>query len=97
MDAEDIISRGLCDVMERALVNAGLDASVARELARRACRTSVASATKRVKKKARKANSKLSRAFKEANAKLRTKSGRLRRGMTQSDVARLAHRLAKKL
>ncbi len=97
MNAEDIISRGLCDVMERALVNAGLDASVARELARRACRTPVASATKRVKKKARKANSKLSRAFKEANAKLRTKSGRLRRGMTQSDVARLAHRLAKKL
>ena len=97
MDMEDIVSRGLCDVMERALIESGIDPSVARELARRACRTPVASATKRVKKTARKANSKLSRAFKEANAKLRTKSGRLRRGMTQSDVARLAHRLAKKL
>lgn len=97
MDIEDIVSRGLCDVMERALVEAGIDPSVARELARRACRTPVASATKRVKKKARKANSKLSRAFKEANAKLRTKSGQLRRGMTQSDVARLAHKLVKKL
>ena len=97
MDIEDIVARGLCDVMERALVDAGIDPSVARELARRACRTPVSTATKRVKKKARKANSKLSRAFKEANAKLRTKSGQLRRGMTQSDVARLAHKLAKKL
>ena len=97
MDIEDMVSRGLCDVMERALVESGINPSVARELARRACRNPVASTTKRVKKKARKANSKLSKAFKEANAKLRTKSGKLRRGMTQSDVARLAHKLAKKL
>lgn len=97
MDIEDLVSRGLCDVMERALVDAGINDSVARELARRACRTPVAAATKRATKKARKVNSKLSRAFKEANAKLRTKSGQLRRGMTQSDVAKLAHRLAKKL
>jgi len=97
MDARDIIARGLCDVMERALVDAGIDPSVARELARRACSNPVASVTKRVTKKTKKANAKLSRAFKEANAKLRTKSGQLRRGITQSDVARMAHKIAKKL
>lgn len=97
MDAEDIISRGLCDVMERALIDAGLNASVARELARRACRTPGAAATKRVKKKARSTSTKLSRAFKQANAELRTKTGRLRRGITQSDIAKRAHRIAKKL
>lgn len=40
---------------------------------------------------------KLSKAFKEANAKLRTKSGKLRKGKTQADVARLAQRLRKKM
>lgn len=97
MDMEDIVSRGLCDVMERSLIESGIDPSVARELARRACRTPVAAASKRVRKKATKASKKLSQAFKQANAKLRTKSGKLRRGITQSDVAKLAHRIAKKL
>ena len=46
---------------------------------------------------ARAADKKLSKAFKEANAKLRTKSGKLRKGKTQADVARLAHRLRKKM
>lgn len=94
---EDAVARGLCDVMERALVDSGLNPSVARELARRACMPSVAGATRSLKKKAKKANTKLSRAFKEANNRLRTKSGKLRRGITQSDVAKLAHRIAKKL
>ena len=94
---EDAVAKGMCDVMERALVEQGLNPIVARELARRACIPSVSSATKRLKKKARKANSKLSKAFKEANRRLRTKSGQLRRGITQSDVAKLAHKIAKKL
>ena len=97
MDTEDAVARGLCDVMERALVEQGLNPSVARELARRACMPAVGSAAKRVKKKAKKANTKLSRAFKEANSRLRTKSGKLRRGVSQSDVAKMAHRIAKKL
>lgn len=52
------------------------------------------------KKRRRKKNGndkKLSKAFKEANAKLRTKSGKLRKGKTQADVARLAQRLRKKM
>jgi len=93
----DVVAGALCDVMERALIDTGIAPDMARELARRACTKPIASAGRKVSKKARKGSKKLSKAFKEANRRLRTKSGQLRRGMTQSDVARLAHRLAKKL
>ena len=42
-------------------------------------------------------DSKLSKAFKQANKQLRLKSGKLRKGKTQSDVAKLAHRLRKRM
>lgn len=48
-------------------------------------------------KSARASDKKLSKAFKEANRRMRTKSGRLRKGRSQSDIARLAHRLRKKM
>ena len=35
----------------------------------------------------------MAQAMKEANKRLRTKSGKLRRGKTQADVARLAHKI----
>jgi hypothetical protein len=44
---------------------------------------------------ARAADKKLSRAFKEANARYRKKDGSLRAGRTQADIARLAHKLRK--
>ena len=47
--------------------------------------------------KKRRKNPKLAKAFKEANAKLRLKNGKLRKGKSQADVARLAHRLMKKM
>ncbi len=47
--------------------------------------------------RAKRSDKKLSKAFKEANAKLRTRSGQLRKGKTQADVARLAHRIRKKM
>ena len=50
-----------------------------------------------VSKKKRKKNPKLSEAFKQANARMRTKSGKLRKGKTQADVARLAQRLVKRM
>lgn len=50
----------------------------------------------RAKKKRRK-NPKLAAAFREANRRYRTKSGKLRKGRTQADIARLAHRLLKKM
>ncbi len=52
------------------------------------------------KKKPRKKNKKhcknLSQCFREANRKLRKANGQLRKGKTQGDVARMAHRLMKK-
>lgn len=35
----------------------------------------------------------MGKAMKEANQRLRTKSGKLRKGKTQADVARLAHKI----
>lgn len=52
---------------------------------------------RRRSRKARSADKKLSKAFKEANRRMRTKNGSLRKGRTQADVARLAHRLRKKM
>ena len=49
------------------------------------------------KKKRRRKNPKLAAAFREANAKYRTKSGKLRKGRTQADIAKLAHRLLKRM
>jgi hypothetical protein len=46
---------------------------------------------------ARAADKKLSKAFKEANARYRKKNGGLKKGRTQADIARLAHRLRKKM
>ena len=44
-----------------------------------------------------KKNPKLKRALTEANRRMRLKSGKLRKGKTQADVMRLAHRLLKKM
>ena len=46
---------------------------------------------------ARAADKKLSKAFKDANARYRKKDGSLRSGRTQADIARLAHKLRKKM
>jgi len=45
------------------------------------------------KKTARRTNKALSKAFKEANARMRKKNGDLRKGKSQADVARLAHKI----
>ena len=52
---------------------------------------------KKKRKSNKKQNKNLSAAFKEANTKLRLKNGRLRKGKTQRDIARLAHRILKKM
>ena len=46
---------------------------------------------------ARSADKKLSKAFKDANARYRKKDGSLRTGRTQADIAKLAHKLRKKM
>lgn len=97
----DTIAGALCDVMEQALIDKGIAPDLARELAKRACEPTLVRAEEKVRRTvsrtARAANKKLSAAFKEANRRLRTKSGKLRAGKTQADVARLAHRLRKKM
>ena len=52
---------------------------------------------RKVSAKARKSRKNLSKALREANARLRTKSGKLRKGKTQADVMKLAQRLKKKM
>lgn len=52
---------------------------------------------KRRSRTARRADKKLSAAFKEANSRYRKKDGSLRSGRTQADIARLAHKLRKKM
>ena len=67
----------------------GVDSNAfARQFARRE--------TDKPKRKGRK-NPKLAAAFREANKRYRTKSGKLRKGRTQADIARLAHRLLKRM
>lgn len=48
-------------------------------------------------KRRRKRNPKLKKALQQANQKLRLKNGSLRKGKSQADVMRLAHRLMKKM
>ena len=46
---------------------------------------------------ARASDRKLSAAFKQANARYRKKDGSLRAGRTQADIAKLAHKLRKRM
>ena len=58
----------------------------------------VPKASRKIRKKARKELDRLqSEAFREANKLLRTKSGKLRKGVTQSDVAKRAQKILKRL
>jgi len=59
--------------------------------------TSMMKPKRKRSRSARAADKKMSKAFKEANRRMRTKNGSLRKGRTQADIARLAHRLRKKM
>ena len=52
---------------------------------------------KRRSRAARASDRKLSSAFKEANRRYRKKDGSLRAGRTQADIAKLAHKLRKRM
>ena len=52
---------------------------------------------KRRSRTAKNQDKKLSEAFKQANARYRKKDGSLRSGRSQSDIARLAQKLRKKM
>ena len=53
--------------------------------------------SRRRSRSARAQDKKLSAAFKQANDRYRKKDGSLRAGRTQADIARLAHKLRKKM
>ncbi len=100
----DTISGALCGVMEQALIEKGIEPTLAKALAKRACEPALgalpalaASTAKKTRKVSRKVRTNMSKALKEANRRLRTKSGRLRKGKTQAEVMRLAQRLRKKM
>jgi len=57
----------------------------------------VADKPKRRSRAARASDKKMSKAFKEANQRYRKKDGSLRAGRTQADIAKLAHKLRKKM
>jgi len=52
---------------------------------------------KKRSRSARRADKLLSMAFKQANARYRLKNGSLRKGRTQADIAKLAHKLRRKM
>ena len=52
---------------------------------------------RRRSKSARSSDKKLSKAFKMANDRYRLKNGQLRKGRSQSDIAKLAQKLRKKM
>jgi hypothetical protein len=56
-------------------------------------RSDVAAVKKMQRKRRGKAAKGMGKAMREANKRLRTKSGKLRKGKTQADVARLAHKI----
>ena len=96
----DIIARALCQLLEADMIAKGMDKATAKVLAGRACEVGVEAAGRGAKRGAqkvargtRKAAKGMRRSMKEANDRLRTKSGKLRKGKTQADVARLAHKI----
>ena len=97
---ESLIARALCRLLEADMIAKGMDKATAKTLAGRACEVGVVRAGRSTKKAGKavvkgtkKAAKGMGRAMKEANDRLRTKSGKLRKGKTQADVARLAHKI----
>lgn len=54
-------------------------------------------AEEKPKKKRTRKNPKLKKALQEANKKLRNKNGQIKKGKTQSDIMKMAHKLRKKM
>lgn len=90
--------------MEKALIEKGVAAPLAKALAKKACEPALQAVPglakagfRKSRQIKRKADRKLSAALKEANRRLRTKSGKLRKGYKQADIMRLAQKLRKKM
>lgn len=104
--AEDYIAEtgaALCGVMEKALIEKGVPAVIARALSERACKPAARSAAKEtvstVKKAGRRVKSAYSRkykaAFKKIAPKYKLKSGKWKKGGFKAAV-KAAHKAVKK-
>ena len=91
-----------CQFIEQSLINSGLDRSTAKALSKSACKNLVKPTGGAIEKipgklRRRKKNPKLKKALEESNKKLRNKNGSLKKGKTQADVMKMAHKLLKKM
>ena len=109
---EDLSTRAIVEAINNPLVNVTSDGKISSRRPRRTMRAPSGRDVIRrsgqftmqgfdlPKKKPRKKNKKhcknLSKCFEQANAELRKMNGQLRKGKTQADIARRAHRLMKK-
>jgi len=109
---EDLSTRAIVEAINNPLVNVTSDGKISSRPLRRTMRAPsgrdiIRSSgqftmqgfdlpVKKPRKKNKKHCKNLSQCFREANRKLRKANGQLRKGKTQADVARMAHRLMKK-
>lgn len=95
---ESVTAKALCGVMEKALIEYGVDAVLAKTLAERACEPVVRRGSKAVKKvvkrKANAANKKYSRAFAQVKKKFQKKDGSWKKNGFKNAV-KAAHKKAK--
>jgi len=96
MDVEDVVAKGLCDVMQEALESRGIAPELARELAKRACKPSVAKTVRAAKRKTSAYARKYKKAFAKVSKKFKLKNGSWRKGGFDRAVKE-AHKLAKKM
>ena len=96
MDVEDAVAKGLCDVMEEALISRGIAPEIAKELAQRACQPTVGKAVRKAKRKTSAYARKYKKAFAKVSKKFKLKNGSWRKGGFDRAVKE-AHKLAKKM
>ena len=95
--ATDTISSALCGVMEQALIEKGVDATLAKTLAKKACEPTLQAVPGVARKGAKKASAyaiRYGRAFKKVAKQFKTKSGSWKKNGFRN-AQKAAHKLAK--
>jgi len=97
---ESVTAKALCGVMEKALIEYGVDAVLAKELSQRACQPTVKRVTqtakKVVKRKASAYSKKYGKAFKKVASKYKKKNGSWKAGGFKA-AQKAAHKMAKRM
>jgi len=88
--------KAINDPNKAMLPNGMVVSSSSNQFARSNILPNLSSKPKRTRKKT-KCDKNMSKALTEANAKLRKKNGKMRKGVTQAKIMKLAHRLCKKM